>query len=226
MYSFSILLLLFFIYSIIGWIVEVINFLIIDKKFINRGFLIGPVCPIYGCGSIFMITTLTKYLNDPIALFVMCVIECGILEYFTSYIMEKIFKTRWWDYSQKKYNINGRVCLETLLLFGIGGLAIMYVVNPIIMSAINMIPKMVLIILTTVFTTTFIIDYIVSFAIIYNFKTTAKNIKKDSTEEVTKMVRKALEQKGYFQNRLVKAFPGFESKLKVNKEKIRKFKRK
>lgn len=105
---------LFFIYAILGWIIETTLVSIEKRKFVNRGFLIGPYCPIYGFGGLAITILLKNYTKDPIVLFLMAVIICGTLEYFTSYIMEKIFKARWWDYSAKKYNINGRICLENL----------------------------------------------------------------------------------------------------------------
>ena len=100
------------------------------KRFINRGFLIGPYCPIYGCGAVLITLLLQKFVNDPITLFVYGIIICSILEYTTSFIMEKLFNARWWDYSTKKFNINGRICLETMIPFGLLGLAIVYIINP------------------------------------------------------------------------------------------------
>ncbi len=214
-------LLLFMIYSIIGWILEELNTLIVLKtKFINRGFLIGPYCPIYGYGSMFMIIFLDKYIHDPIALFTMCFISCGILEYFTSLIMEKIFKTRWWDYSDKKFNINGRICLETLILFGLGGLIIMYLVNPFIMSIISLIPFTVIKVLSLILISIYIIDNIVSFKIILNFKQVTTNLIKDNTEEISNMVRNILNNKSYLYRRLVNAFPDFKTLTKKIKDKI------
>ncbi|MDD3453727.1 MAG: putative ABC transporter permease [Bacilli bacterium] len=221
LYNIWIYILLFLLYSITGWIVEVINAIYWNKKFINRGFLIGPYCPIYGFGSILMILFLYKYIDDYIVIFVMCVVICGILEYVTSFLMEKIFKTRWWDYSNKKFNINGRICLETLVLFGIGGLLIMYIINPIYVNIINIFSFNTIKIISIVGALLFIADVIVSFKIILNFKLVAKNIKKDSTEEITKMVRNVLLQKSRLSKRLVQAFPDFQSMLKKYKDKIK-----
>ena len=111
--------LLFIIYAVIGWCMEVICKLIQYKKFVDRGFLIGPYCPIYGVGALLITFFLNKYVQDPVVLFVMAVVVCGILEYLTSYFMEKIYHARWWDYSSKKFNINGRICLSNLIAFGI-----------------------------------------------------------------------------------------------------------
>ena len=110
-------IMLFFIYSILGWIMEVINGFIKTKKVVNRGFLIGPYCPIYGTGVILITILLKKYMEDRIITFIMSMLICGILEYFTSYFMEKFFNARWCDYSNRKMNINGRICLETLIPF-------------------------------------------------------------------------------------------------------------
>ena len=109
----SVYFILFIIYAMIGWCIEIINGLIQTKKFVNRGFLITLL--------------LSKYYNDPIVLFFMGIAVCGILEYLTSYIMEKIFKARWWDYSKRKFNINGRICLETIIPFGLLGCFIIYI---------------------------------------------------------------------------------------------------
>ena len=119
--------LFFIIYSFLGWLLEVTVKLVEDQRFINRGFLIGPVCPIYGFGALLLQLLLNKYINDPWTLFIMIILTCSVLEYSTSYILEKLFHTRWWDYSRKKFNINGRICLETMIPFGIFGLIIMYI---------------------------------------------------------------------------------------------------
>lgn len=108
---------LFLLYSFIGWSIEVIGQLLEKHRFINRGFLVGPICPIYGWGCIAMILTLTKYKSDFFLLFAMAIVICSILEYFTSYFMEKLFHVRWWDYTRRKYNLNGRICAETMIPF-------------------------------------------------------------------------------------------------------------
>ena len=88
---------LFMFYSIVGWIIEVIYTFITDKKIVNRGFLIGPYCPIYGVGCLLIIILLKKYTDDFIVLFIMSMLICSLLEYLTSYVMEKLFNARWWD---------------------------------------------------------------------------------------------------------------------------------
>ena len=104
--------LLFIIYSFMGWLMEIIDNIIVKHKIVNRGFLLGPYCPIYGFGCLSLIFFLSNYKSDPIILFFMAIVICSILEYSTSYIMEKLFKLRWWDYTDKKFNINGRNDIE------------------------------------------------------------------------------------------------------------------
>lgn len=209
--------LLFLIYSIIGWLIEVVNVSWIEKRFVNRGFLMGPYCPIYGVGGLLSYLLLRKYLDDPLALFMMSILIFSILEYVTSYLMEKLFKARWWDYSNKKYNINGRICLETMIPFGLLGCFAMYVLNPVLISMLEAIPNIVSIILSIVLFIWFIIDVCISFKVIINFKNLAFSIKKDSTEEITKRVREVLSKKSVLGRRLVNAFSNLKIVKKVKK---------
>lgn len=218
----SVLFLLFIIYSIIGWIIEVLNFLITDKKFVDRGFLIGPYCPIYGCGAVLMTLCLKRYVNDPAVLFLVAVFICSVLEYFTSLFMELIFKTRWWDYSNKKFNINGRICLETMIPFGLLGCLMMYVLNPFLLKILNLIPNNILNILSIFIAIIFIVDNVISFKIIFNLKNITKNVRKDCTEEISKKVKQVLKSKNRLHKRLANAFPKMQPKfIKEKNEKIK-----
>jgi len=203
MEKFVLYFMLFITYSFIGWIIEIINELIFNKKIVNRGFLIGPYCPIYGCGSLIMILFLNDK-SDLLGTFLKIIVICALLEYLTSYLMEKLFKTRWWDYSDKKFNINGRICLETLVLFGIGGCLLLYIINPFLFNLYNSLPNLLLCILGITLFIIFITDGIISFNIINNFKNTVI-LKKDSTEEISKKVKQILK------NRLIDAFPNIET---------------
>lgn len=180
------------------------------KKFINRGFLIGPYCPIYGWGCILIIILLNKYTNDPLVLFIMAIVICSILEYFTSYFMEKLFKARWWDYSRRKFNINGRICLETMIPFGLLGCLIMYFVNPFFVSIYSKIPSNILIIISSVLFTIFLIDNIISYTIMFKMKIPKIKISKDSTEEITEYVRNILAKRSFLYKRLMKAYPNMK----------------
>ena len=209
---------LFLIYSFIGWLMEISFTLYKDKTLVNRGFLMGPYCPIYGCGCILIILLLKRYLNDFIALFIMSMVICSILEYVTSFIMEKLFKARWWDYSDRKFNINGRICLETLIPFGLLGCLLIYVINPIISGLILKIPSNVLNVIAVILMIIFILDNIVSYSIITKIHISTKGIVMDNTEEITKKVKEYISKNSKFGKRLMKSFPH----LKVLKEKYKK----
>ena len=214
--------LLFIIYAFLGWIVEIINNVVILKKFVNRGFLIGPYCPIYGVGGLIATIFLTKYKESIIVLFVMSMFLFALLEYFTSYLMEKLFKARWWDYTDYRFNINGRICLETLIPFGLLGCFAIYVVNPIIFSIFNMTNIVVLRIIALVIFIIFIIDFTVSLKIINSFKDTAVNfLKKDNTEEITKKVKEILISKSVWTKRLIESFPKAKAVITNNIDLIR-----
>lgn len=216
--------LLFLAYSFTGWLMEVICKLIQYKKFINRGFLIGPYCPIYGTGAILITFLLKKYTDDPITLFIMAILICGTLEYITSYLMEKIYHARWWDYSQKKFNINGRVCLDTIIPFGLLGMFIIYVSNPFLIEKIEKLPEITINILFWTVLILYLTDNIVSGKIISYVGKTTKEIGKnlDNTEEITKKVKDILLEKSPLHRRLLNAYPKLKSiKVKI-KENIQK----
>ena len=203
--------LLYFMYCVIGYVLECIFCSIINKKLVlNRGFLIGPYLPIYGKGALCIIFLLNKYLEDPFALFIMASLIATVLEYFASYFMEKIFKARWWDYSEKKFNLNGRVCLTNTVLFGLGGLIVMYVVNPFLTGILDGFSKTTIIVLGLIFFTIYAVDTIISFTTIYKLRSSSTSLKKDSTEETSEHVRETILKNSYFKKRLLNAFPRIE----------------
>ena len=210
--------LLFSIYSFLGWLMEVVNTLRVEKKFVNRGFLVGPFCPIYGFGVLLMTMLLEKYQDDLVATFIFAILICGILEYFTSYFLEKIFHARWWDYSNRKFNINGRICLENLFVFGILGCLIMYKLNPFLITLLNKIPNICLTLISILMFICFTVDALISGKIIYKLKEATNNFKKDNTEEISIKVKKILSTRLVFQERLLSAFPNL--KKSINLEEI------
>lgn len=129
-YSFLSIVELFFTYSLVGWLWEVIFYLASTGQFVNRGTMHGPWLPIYGCGGLLIIVLLKPFREKPWMLFFGTVIVCGGVEYFTSWILEKMFNQRWWDYTGYFMNLNGRICLEGLLVFGMAGFAFTYVISP------------------------------------------------------------------------------------------------
>lgn len=209
---------LFFIYSFIGWLVEVTIFLISEKKFINRGFLIGPYVPIYGVGGMIITLFLSQNTSDYIAIFLKAALICGVLEYLVSLVMEKIFKARWWDYSLKKFNINGRICLGNLVLFGLAGLAAIFYINPFLFNIFDKISLDTLKIINYVLITIFVSDVIITLFILAKVKKKIAFVpkpKKDSTEELSEIIKKELLKSSVLIKRLVLSFP--RVKVLINK---------
>ena len=140
-YSVWSLILMFFAFSFIGWVWEVSLHLISDGVFVNRGVLHGPWLPIYGCGGVLILVALNRLRARPLLEFGATVVLCGCVEYFSSLYLEMAHNgQRWWDYSGYFLNLNGRICAEGLLVFGLGGLAIVYVLAPILDNQIRRIP--------------------------------------------------------------------------------------
>lgn len=236
-YNYCILFLLFFLYSVIGYIIEIICVSLIEKKLVlSRGFLIGPYLPIYGVGAIIMTCFLAKYQNDVLALFIMSTVWCSILEYVTSFIMEKLFKLRWWDYSEKKFNINGRICLENGILFGLGGVLIVEFINPILKNILFHVPSVITMTIGIVLSVIFIIDLIISTYIMFRLKiNVTKYTNKDATTDIRKEVKKALTKHTFLTTRLLNSFPHISNNknseslkelLSKTKKEIEKYKQK
>lgn len=144
----------FFFYSAVGWLGESIYCSVGARKWVNRGFLKGPMCPIYGTGALAMAITLTPVKNldlrvplfghsvliTPLLVFIAGMVVCDIVEFITSVLMEKLFHARWWDYSNKKFNIQGRICLGHTFYWGIASLLFLYLVHPIVVKLFSQLP--------------------------------------------------------------------------------------
>ena len=213
-YTFQIYFLLFISYSILGWLMEVTVKYFQFRRFINRGFLIGPHCPIYGWGAILITLLLKKYIDDPIALFALGMMLCAILEYFASYLLEKTFKARWWDYSNQKFNINGRICLKTMIVFGLLGILMMKIINPTLLAIYNSINVKVLTIITIILLVIYLIDNIISISILISVRKESKVLDKDNTEKMSKLVHEKIMNMGWKYKRLLSAFPNVKHIVK------------
>lgn len=120
------------VYSIGGWFLETILFALRDGTFVKRGFLFGPITPIYGTAGVVLSLLFYGRINNVFLLFVLCFFICGTLEYVTHFLMEKLFHAMWWDYSGRRFNIKGRVYLMGLISFGVGGVLILKVIHPLV----------------------------------------------------------------------------------------------
>lgn len=162
-YSIWSLLALFFIASIIGWSFEVIMHIIEHGEFVKRGVLQGPWLPIYGYGCLLILTILHKFRKKPLQEFILIIVLCGLVEYFTAVYLEYVFNgTKWWDYSGYFLNIQGRVCAEGLLVFGIGGIILVYILAPLIDNILQKINLKKLAIICCSLLCLFIFDHIYS----------------------------------------------------------------
>lgn len=134
------LLCFFVIYSVLGWCLEVCFCTINTGQFVNRGFLNGPVCPIYGFGMVIVVLCLTPLNESWPLLFLGSMVLTTALEFFTGWVLEKLFHTKWWDYTGRKFNLKGYVCLEFSILWGLGCVLIMRVLHPEILRFLRWIP--------------------------------------------------------------------------------------
>ena len=147
-YSIWSLIMIFMIMSVGGWIWEVSLHLITDGEFVNRGVLHGPWLPIYGTGSVLILMLLYRFRRNPALEFSMVIAVCGLVEYFTAYFLELIHGgQKWWDYTGYFLNLHGRVCAEGLLVFGVGGMMIVYVLAPLLDKLIRKLPSRLLVLL-------------------------------------------------------------------------------
>lgn len=213
MREFKIYFLLFMTYSFIGWIIEIIDRFKVNKRIVNRGFLIGPYVPIYGCCAILMILLLRSGRN-PITMFAYCILIASTGEYLTSYIMEKVFHARWWDYSDYKYNLNGRICLINCLGFGILGFILIKYLNNFLYNIYSNLNMTTLNIIFYTLITIFTIDLIVSFIVIFKVKKMSLKFRNpDNTNEITKKVHEILKNNPLMK-RLFMAFPNVKLIIK------------
>ncbi len=183
------LLLYFFLYSIIGWILESAYKSILEKRVINSGFLHGPYCPIYGFGAVIMLIFLENFEHNLILLFLMGFFILSIWEYLVGFVLEKVYHTKYWDYSESRFNIKGRICLLNSCYWGVLGVIFIKIIHPIVQEVVgNMEQNWILgidIILFLIFTS----DFIVS-----NVKVKGIDKKLEKLKEITENMREKLEE--------------------------------
>ncbi|MEG0590339.1 MAG: hypothetical protein RR496_01625 [Lachnospiraceae bacterium] len=155
-------MLYFFIYGFLGWCTEVAFAAVKSKQFVNRGFLNGPICPIYGIGVGIVVALLSSYRNNLIALYVASVIVVTVLEWVTGLVLEKVFHDKWWDYSEMPLNLNGYVCLLFSMIWGVACVVIVDFIHPLIHRGLAFVPKIVGIIVLVMFSIIIVIDLYVT----------------------------------------------------------------
>lgn len=160
---------IFVIYAFLGWCTEVAYAALETGKFVNRGFLNGPVCPVYGCGVLIVILILTPLKESFFILFIGSILLTSIIEFITGFLLEKLFHNQWWDYSKQPFNICGYVCLKFSILWGIACTLIMDIIHPTIYKLIQMVPKLPGTILLVFFCIAFAIDLVITVSTILKF---------------------------------------------------------
>ena len=221
------LLLLFFVFSFVGWCIEVILKYRQFHRFINRGFLTGPWLPIYGCGAVLITVSVLGiggFESSIGTTFVISFFVCGFVEYLASYLLEMRYHARWWDYSKKPMNLNGRVWIGNLILFGLGGIAIIELANPILYELFSKMNLAIRSVLASCLSLIFITDFISSQFIMKLVKTGVENSDADNTEAINEEIRLLLSDKSYFYRRFADAYPDViyrTEKIKNHMEELR-----
>ena len=152
----------FLIYSCLGWCLEVVYAAVTTGKLVNRGFLNGPVCPIYGFGMVIVLYALTPLVDNTLLLYLGGVILPSALELVGGWALYKLYRTRWWDYSDSPFNIGGYICLEFCLLWGVGTLVVMRIVHPIIAGLVAMVPTLAGVISMCILYAVYAVDVVVT----------------------------------------------------------------
>ncbi len=204
------LVLLFFTYAIAGWCMEVCLKYHQYHRFINRGFLTGPWLPIYGFGALLItlgVNAISGVEHSIGTTFLISFVLCGTVEYAASWIMEKRFHARWWDYSQKPMNLNGRVWIGNLILFGLAGVGVDNLANPLLFKLFNSIGLRVRMVIAMILLVLIAADYVVTHFVLKLVKSGVERSEADNTEEISKEVRLLLSDRNYFYKRFADAYP-------------------
>ncbi len=204
------LILLFFAYAFLGWCIEVTLKYFQFHRFINRGFLTGPWLPIYGSGAVLItigVNGIAPVESSVGTTFVVSFVLCGIVEYMTSFILEKRFHARWWDYSQKPMNLHGRVWIGNLILFGLGGVLIVELLNPLFFRLFGQMSFRLREILAIVLSCIFAVDYVMSHFVLKLVKAGVESSEADDTEAINKEVHLLLHDRSFFYRRFAEAYP-------------------
>lgn len=189
------------IYSFLGWVIETIYCSLAEKRYVPRGFLNGPLTPIYGFGAIGLIFLLQD-IKTVSLVFLSGVVATSFLEYVASYLLELIFDMHWWDYSGDKYNLNGRIKLKNSILFGILSIILMYFIHPLVINLLSMLSYFNKQVLSVTLFIAITIDTVITVSSIFNLKTTALEYKIKNFSEEARLTLK----NGYIHKRLLKTF--------------------
>ncbi len=181
------LIMYFVIYSFLGWVLESVYRSFCERKIINTGFLSGPFCPIYGTGAIIMILGLGYFKGKYIAIFVISFFVLSVWEYVVGWFIEKVFKTKYWDYSEHKFNIKGRVCLTNSFFWGVLGVVFINLIHPFIINILSNIDIRILEYTTYIVAVLMATDAIISIIKVKNIKNTLQKVEELNKEILEKL---------------------------------------
>lgn len=208
------LILLFFVFAVIGWCMEVTLKFIQYHKFINRGFLIGAYCPIYGWGVVVVTVLVGGIFSEEGTvsdIFWAGYVICGALEYFTSWYMEKRFHARWWDYSKKPMNLHGRIWVGNLILFGIGSVIIVLWIDPVFFSLVERLSPFWLHFSALAVVIVMLADHTASDILMQIVRKEIDAQEGDNTEEISRQVHLLLRNRNLLFRRIEQAYPDLRS---------------
>ena len=211
-YTITEMLWLFLIYSFLGWIFEAVVGTIKNKRFTNRGFSTGPFCPVYGIAAVLMQVTLSDLVDDPVFLLIGCGIEATVTEWYTGKLLESVNQGKWWDYSDKKWNFDGYICLQYTLLWAVLGAASTRYGNTFFLFLYELIPAPVPAVIVWILIIFVILDAAVSFAAVFHMHS-KKNAKRPHRFRLMSMLYRVSRTLIHFvERRMAKAYPVIEEK--------------
>lgn len=177
------IIMFFFIYAFVGWSIEVIFYTVTTGKFVNRGFLNGPWCPIYGVSFSIVIIALTPLQENLAVLFFGSFFLATLMEFVTGFLLEKIFKQKWWDYTNEPFNIKGYICLRFSLMWGLACTFVMRIVHPMIAALVQKLPQVLQVVTVSVLAVAFFCDLIFTVTAIGKIRTKL-NLSKEISERL------------------------------------------
>lgn len=200
----------FFIYSFAGWCIEVCCAAIQKRKFVNRGFVNGPLCPIYGSGAVLFAVFLPELKEAPFFLFLAGAILASILEFTTGALLEKLFHRKWWDYSNIRWNYEGYVCLPFSLGWGVCAVVLNMFLNPLLVKLLRIMPKLLMVIIMIALTVALVLDTVGTTLAIRGLQKRQVQLAEftEGVSQVSKLLENAITRR--IQKRMDKAFPMLE----------------
>lgn len=200
----------FFIYSFAGWCIEVCCAAIQKRKFVNRGFVNGPLCPIYGSGAVLFAVFLPELKEAPFFLFLAGAILASILEFTTGALLEKLFHRKWWDYSDIRWNYEGYVCLPFSLGWGVCAVVLNMFLNPLLVKLLRIMPRLLMVIIMIALTVVLVLDTVGTTLAIRGLQKKQVQLAEftEGVSQVSKLLENAITRR--IQKRMDKAFPMLE----------------